>query len=239
LNELEPVVWLIVFVISITAHEAAHAWAAYLGGDPTAYLGGQVSLNPLPHMRREPFGMVVIPLISTFTNGFPIGWASTPYDPRWEELHPRRAAWMAAAGPAANLALALAALVALRVGLEVGVFSLPAQLDATHLVVASTDSVAENTKFAQATTVTLPGRGGGPATVVEKKAADFPMLSDESKAVATAYGVLNPRGFTNRWTFYIDKAGKVAAIDKAVRPETSAEDMIAKLGELKVAMNHR
>ena len=139
MNELEPVVWLIVFVISITVHEAAHAWAAYLGGDPTAYQGGQVSLNPLPHMRREPFGMVLIPLVTTFTNGFPIGWASTPYDPRWEERHPRRAAWMAAAGPAANLALALAALVALRVGLDAGVFSLPAQLDATHLVVADTD----------------------------------------------------------------------------------------------------
>ena len=103
---------------------------------------------------------------------------------------------------------------------------------------ASVDPLAENIKFAKATSVTLQGRGGQ-STVVEKKEADFPMLSDESKAVATAYGVLNPRGFTNRWTFYIDKAGKVAAIDKAVRPETSAEDMIAKLGELKVAMNHR
>jgi Zn-dependent protease len=141
LNELEPVVWLVVFIISITAHEAAHAWAAYLGGDPTAYLGGQVSLNPLPHMRREPFGMVLLPLISTFANGFPIGWASTPYDPRWEESHPRRAAWMAAAGPAANLALALAALVALRVGLEAGVFFTPQALDATRLVASNTDSV--------------------------------------------------------------------------------------------------
>ena len=45
MNELEPVVWLIVFLISITAHEAAHAWAAWMGGDPTAYLGGQVSLT--------------------------------------------------------------------------------------------------------------------------------------------------------------------------------------------------
>ena len=107
--------------------------------------------------------------------------------------------------------------------------------DVTYFM-ASTDSVAENTKFAQATTVTLQGRGGGPATVVEKKAADFPMLSDESKSVATAYGVLNPRaGFANRWTFYIDKTGKIAAIDKAVQPATSAEDMMAKLSELKVA----
>ena len=141
MNELEPVVWLVVFVISITAHEAAHAWAAYLGGDPTAYLGGQVSLNPLPHMRREPFGMLIFPLISTFANGFPIGWASTPFDPRWEERYPRRAAWMAAAGPAANLALALAALLILRIGLELGDFSMPEHFDATRLVAASTASV--------------------------------------------------------------------------------------------------
>lgn len=138
MSELEPVVWLIVFVISITAHEAAHALAAYRGGDPTAYQGGQVSLNPLPHMRREPVGMVLVPLVSTFTMGFPIGWASTPFDPHWEERHPRRAAWMAAAGPGANLALALIALVALRVGLDTGVFFPLEHVDTTRLVGADT-----------------------------------------------------------------------------------------------------
>jgi Zn-dependent protease len=141
LNELEPVAWLLVFILSITAHEAAHAWAAYVGGDPTAYLGGQVSLNPLPHMKREPFGMVLIPLMTTFTNGFPIGWASTPYDPRWEEAYPRRAAWMAAAGPAANLVLAFAALVMLRIGLETGSFTTPETLNASRLVLGASDSV--------------------------------------------------------------------------------------------------
>ncbi len=65
--------------------------------------------------------------------------------------------------------------------------------------------------------------------------ADFPLLSDPTKATATAYGVLNERGMSNRWTFYIDKNGKIAAIEKTVRPATSAEDMIAKLGEIKVA----
>jgi peroxiredoxin Q/BCP len=94
---------------------------------------------------------------------------------------------------------------------------------------ASVDPLAENTKFAKATSVQLGGN------TVAKKEADFPILSDESKEVAGKYGVLNARGFTNRWTFYIDKTGKVAYIDKAVRPDTSAEDMIAKLGELKVA----
>ena len=103
---------------------------------------------------------------------------------------------------------------------------------------ASVDTVEENTKFAKATSVTLQGRGGGPSTVVEKKEADFPLLSDPTKEVATKYGVLMPNGFANRWTFYIDKNGKIAHIEKTVRPATSAEDMIAKLGELKVPMNH-
>ena len=103
---------------------------------------------------------------------------------------------------------------------------------------ASVDSVEENTKFAKATSVTLQSRGGGPATVVDKKEADFPLLSDPTKEVATKYGVLMPAGIANRWTFYIDKTGKIAHIEKMVRPATSAEDMIAKLGELKVTMNH-
>ncbi len=47
--------------------------------------------------------------------------------------------------------------------------------------------------------------------------ADFPLLSDPTKATATAYGVLNERGMSNRWTFYIDKSGKIAAIEKTVR----------------------
>jgi peroxiredoxin Q/BCP len=60
------------------------------------------------------------------------------------------------------------------------------------------------------------------------------MLSDPSMETAKAYGVLNDRKVANRWTFYIDRNGRVAAIDTAVRPATSAEDMITKLGELKV-----
>ena len=101
---------------------------------------------------------------------------------------------------------------------------------------ASIDSIEDNTKFAKATSVTLQGRGGAPATVVEKKEADFPLLSDPTKEVATKYGVLMANGqAANRWTFYIDKTGKVVAIDTAVRPATSAEDMITKLEELKIA----
>ena len=105
---------------------------------------------------------------------------------------------------------------------------------------ASVDNVDDNTKFAKATSVTLQGRGGGPSTVVDKKEADFPLLADPTKETATKYGVLmpNPPGFANRWTFYIDKQGKISYIEKQVKPATSAEDMIAKLAELKVPMIH-
>jgi peroxiredoxin Q/BCP len=110
------------------------------------------------------------------------------------------------------------------------------QFDVTYFM-ASTDSVEDNTKFAQATQVTLNGRAG--QTVVDKKEADFPLLADPTKATATAYGVLTTRGVAARWTFYVGRDGRITAIDKAVRPATSAEDMIAKLGELSVARRGR
>jgi peroxiredoxin Q/BCP len=80
----------------------------------------------------------------------------------------------------------------------------------------------------------LEGEQGNKA-FAEAQKADFPLLSDASKEVATKYGVLNARGLANRWTFYIDKNGRISHIDKAVNPPTSAEDMIAKLNDLKVA----
>ena len=75
----------IVFLLSVTAHEAAHAWAGWKLGDDTAYLGGQVTLDPLPHIRREPIGMVVVPIVALMYIGFPIGYASAPYNPLWAQ----------------------------------------------------------------------------------------------------------------------------------------------------------
>lgn len=89
--------------------------------------------------------------------------------------------------------------------------------------------------YFMASTDPMEGEKGNKAFAASEK-ADFPMLSDPAKEVAKAYGVLNPEhGMANRWTFYIDKDGRIAAIDKAVKPATSAEDMVAKLAELKVA----
>ena len=115
----------VVFLFSATFHEAAHAWSAMRGGDLTAYHGGQVSLDPLPHIRREPFGMVALPLLSLVISGWPFGFASAPYNPRWAMRYPRRAAWMALSGPASNLVLVVVSLVLIRAGSALGVLAAP------------------------------------------------------------------------------------------------------------------
>ncbi|MBI3663446.1 MAG: site-2 protease family protein [Acidobacteria bacterium] len=137
-------IWYIVFLFSTTCHEAAHALAAKLGGDPTAFRGGQVTLNPLPHIQREPFGMVLIPILTYFwmSRGSMIGWASAPYDPDWERRYPRRAAWMALAGPGANFTLMLLAAAAIRAGVASGVFQAPQVANFTRITEAANPGMA-------------------------------------------------------------------------------------------------
>ncbi len=122
--------WYIVFLYSTVCHEAAHAWTALKLGDDTAYRGGQVSLDPIPHIRREPWGMIVVPLVTFYMNAVKggtgmMGWASAPYNREWAERNPRHAAWMALAGPAANLLLVIAAAICIRAGLAAGWFEVP------------------------------------------------------------------------------------------------------------------
>ncbi|MBT7333457.1 MAG: redoxin domain-containing protein [Gammaproteobacteria bacterium] len=85
-----------------------------------------------------------------------------------------------------------------------------------HYFMASVDSVADNTGFAQ------------------KNAATFPILADPTKTTAKAYGVLGSHGYANRWTFYIDAEGLIVAIDKAVQPRTAGQQLVANLEALKV-----
>ncbi len=68
----------------------------------------------------------------------------------------------------------------------------------------------------------------------EMHEADYPILSDVSKAIATSYGVLGPSGLARRWTFYIGPDGKILHIDTAVKPASSGPDLVAKLGELNI-----
>lgn len=102
--------------MSLSVHEAAHAWSADRLGDPTARLLGRVSLNPIVHV--DLIGTVLLPLLAAFS-GLPIiGWAK-PVPVNISRLrHPRRDFMIvAAAGPISNLLQALVAAIALRAAL--------------------------------------------------------------------------------------------------------------------------
>lgn len=135
----EIIAWYAVFVFSTTLHEAAHSWAGRRGGDHTAHNEGLVSLDPLPHMKRSPIGMVVLPLITLLTSGWPIGFASAPYDAHWAYQYPRRAAKMAMAGPLANLLLVLLSVVVIRAGIFLGFFEVPDYVNVGYVVMGASE----------------------------------------------------------------------------------------------------
>ena len=83
---------------------------------------------------------------------------------------------------------------------------------------ASCDSVKKNTDFAKSLNL------------------DYPILSDPGKQTAKAFGVLNEqRGFSNRWTYYIGKNGKILHVEKKVKATSHGVDIAKKLAELGVA----
>jgi len=104
-----------VVLLSLTVHEAAHAWTADVLGDPTARLLGRVSLNPIVHI--DLYGTIILPLVAAIS-GLPIiGWAKpVPVNINRLRRHRRDFVLVAAAGPASNLVLALGAAVLVRAG---------------------------------------------------------------------------------------------------------------------------
>ncbi len=115
-------IWYVAFLLSTVCHEAAHALVAAWGGDRTAYAGGQVTLDPIPHIKREPFGLVVVPLLSLLSTHAMWGWGSAPFDPFWQIRYPRRAALMALAGPVTNFLIAGIAALSMHVGIATDIF---------------------------------------------------------------------------------------------------------------------
>lgn len=94
------------FILAVTLHETAHAWVADKKGDPTARQLGRISLNPLVHI--DLFGTIIIPLMLLMTTGFMFGYAKpVPVNPSNLRRPREDMAWVAAAGPGMNLALAV------------------------------------------------------------------------------------------------------------------------------------
>jgi Zn-dependent protease len=93
-------------MFAITLHEAAHGYAALRCGDSTARLAGRLSLNPLRHI--DPVGTLLVPGLTLLLGGLLFGWAK-PVPVNFNRLNnPRRdMVWVAVAGPAANLLMAI------------------------------------------------------------------------------------------------------------------------------------
>ena len=102
----------VVLVLAFSVHESAHAYVAMRLGDPTAYMLGRVTLNPLKHL--DPLGSVIVPLISMVYGGMLIGWAKPcPVTTRNFNNIKRDDILVSLAGPASNLAMATIALLLL------------------------------------------------------------------------------------------------------------------------------
>jgi Zn-dependent protease len=100
------VIPLVIVLLSLTIHEAAHAWTADRLGDPTARMLGRVSLNPVVHI--DWLGTILLPLIAAFSNLPILGWAKpVPVDTSKLRQPRRDFTLVAAAGPFSNLLQAI------------------------------------------------------------------------------------------------------------------------------------
>ena len=114
INFAQVFIWFAVLLFSLTFHEMAHAWTADRLGDPTARLLGRVSFNPIVH--ADPIGTVLFPLLAMIGNVPIIGWAKpVPVVIARLRRGRRDYVFVAAAGPASNLVLAIVASLILAV----------------------------------------------------------------------------------------------------------------------------
>jgi Zn-dependent protease len=118
-SHVDLVFQIIAFLFAISVHESAHAWVAYRCGDPTAFMLGRVTLNPIKHI--DVIGTIVLPAMALYYGGMLFGWAKpTPVNTRNLKRFVRDDVMVSLAGIAANLIVAIVA-VAMLIGLILAV----------------------------------------------------------------------------------------------------------------------
>lgn len=104
-------------LFAITVHEVAHGWVALQFGDRTAQMLGRLTLNPLKHI--DPLGTVLVPGFLLISTGYMFGWAKpVPVNERNMRNAKTNMAWVALAGPMANLIMAIMWMVLIKLGLS-------------------------------------------------------------------------------------------------------------------------
>ena len=111
------IIWGIPVIFAITVHEVAHGWVAMKLGDRTAQMMGRLTLNPLKHI--DPVGTLLIPGVLLMAGGFIFGWAK-PVPVTYQNLRKPKSdmAWVALAGPASNLVMAIIWAVVAMIGIS-------------------------------------------------------------------------------------------------------------------------
>ena len=106
-------IFMIVFLFSLSVHEAAHAWTAERFGDSTARYLGRVTLNPISHI--DVVGTLIFPTIGFFTGGLMFGWAKpVPWNPAHVKDRRKADIWISAAGPISNMLLLIGFLIVIK-----------------------------------------------------------------------------------------------------------------------------
>ncbi len=186
-------IWAIPILFAITLHEVAHGWVAKQCGDPTAAMLGRLSLNPVRHI--DPLGTILVPAVLIVFVGFAFGWAK-PVPVNFNQLrNPKRdMIWVAAAGPAANLIMALAWAMVMKVGLLI-----PGQSEwvATPLILAGQAGIIINLVLLLLNLIPIPPLDGGRILVGLAPACfTSALVKVESVGMLVMFGLLAMGGLT-------------------------------------------
>lgn len=151
------IIWALPVLFAITLHEVAHGWVAKIYGDPTAETMGRLSFNPLKHI--DPIGTIVVPIVLIVVTGFGFGWAK-PVPVNFNLLrNPKRdMIWVAAAGPFANLVMAILWAIVMKLG-----FMLSSQSEwiTTPMILMGQAGIIVNLIFFLLNLIPIPPLDGG------------------------------------------------------------------------------